>query len=434
MVQAFSVFLDTFVICTCTALLILLSGFYTPGFEGDGIVLTQNSLAAVVGDWGRLFVSVALSLFVFTCILYNYYLGENSLQFLSRNRLVLLVFRALVLALVVWGSMQDLSTVFAFADITMTCLAFVNLVALALLFKVGLRVMRDYDEQRKAGIQQPVFDSSKFADLTWTVTPGLPIRRRKPPPTRQLAKFRRSADILLPGRPVRGRLLHLRSPLRMLSMRAVKNLLVLYTGGTIGMLETAEGLAPAGGFDARMREHLAQLTDAPQVQWTLQEMNPLLDSANMQQHNWLAMRDAIVAAVDAGHDGVLLLHGTDSLAYSAAALSFLLLGLPVPVLLTGSMLPAGAPGSDAWGNLCGALRLLEQGLEAGVQLYFHGQLLHGCRASKLRSEAFDAFAALPRHREGERAAELPAALSYRQQRQPVNLAVMPVFPACKPGT
>ncbi|WP_060485607.1 asparaginase [Pseudomonas sp. NBRC 111123] len=211
-------------------------------------------------------------------------------------------------------------------------------------------------------------------------------------------------------------------------MRAVKNLLVLYTGGTIGMLETAEGLAPAGGFDTRMREHLAQLTDAPQVQWTLQEMNPLLDSANMQQHNWLAMRDAIVAAVDAGHDGVLVLHGTDSLAYSAAALSFLLLGLPVPVLLTGSMLPAGAPGSDAWDNLCGALRQVEQGLEAGVHLYFHGQLLHGCRTSKLRSEAFDAFAALPRHREGERATELPAALGYRQRRQPVNLAVMPVFP------
>ncbi|NIE75552.1 asparaginase [Pantoea sp. Ap-967] len=211
-------------------------------------------------------------------------------------------------------------------------------------------------------------------------------------------------------------------------MRAVKNLLVLYTGGTIGMLETAEGLAPAGGFDARMREHLAQLTDAPQVQWTLQEMNPLLDSANMQQHNWLAMRDAIVAAVDAGHDGVLVLHGTDSLAYSAAALSFLLLGLPVPVLLTGSMLPAGAPGSDAWDNLCGALRQVEQGLEDGVQLYFHGQLLHGCRASKLRSEAFDAFAALPRHRDGERAGEVPAALSYRQPRQPVNLALMPVYP------
>ncbi|MBK4999876.1 asparaginase [Pseudomonas sp. S31] len=217
-------------------------------------------------------------------------------------------------------------------------------------------------------------------------------------------------------------------------MRAVKNLLVLYTGGTIGMLETAEGLAPAGGFEARMRAHLALLPDAPQVQWTLQEMNPLLDSANMQQHNWLAMRDAIVEAVDvAGHDGVLVLHGTDSLAYSAAALSFLLLGLPVPVLLTGSMLPAGAPGSDAWGNLCGALRQFEQGLEAGVQLYFHGQLLHGCRASKLRSEAFDAFAALPRHRDGERAAGVPAEIGYRQPRQPVNLAVMPVFPGLQAG-
>ena len=119
----------------------------------------------MVGDWGRVFVSVALSLFVFTCILYNYYLGENSLQFLSRNRVVLMVFRGLVLALVVWGSLQDLSTVFAFADITMTCMGFVNLVALALMFKVVLRVMRDYDDQRKAGVDQPVFDSAKFADL-----------------------------------------------------------------------------------------------------------------------------------------------------------------------------------------------------------------------------------------------------------------------------
>lgn len=165
-VQAFSVFLDTFVICTCTALLILLSGFYTPGFEGDGITLTQNSLAAVVGDWGRIFVSVALSLFVFTCITYNYYLGENALQFIvGRSRSALIAFRVLVLGLILWGSMQNLGTVFAFADITLTCLAFVNLVALAMLIKTGLRVMRDYDEQRRAGIERPVFDASKFADL-----------------------------------------------------------------------------------------------------------------------------------------------------------------------------------------------------------------------------------------------------------------------------
>jgi len=176
-VQAFSVFLDTFVICTCTALLILLSGIYTPGFEGDGIALAQNSLAAVVGEWGRMFISVALALFVFTSILYNYYLGENNLRFLVGNsRKAIIGYRVLVLGLILWGAVQNLSTVFAFADITMTCLAFVNLVALAMLFKVGLRVMRDYDEQRSAGIAQPVFDASKFTDLNldpeaWPVEP-----------------------------------------------------------------------------------------------------------------------------------------------------------------------------------------------------------------------------------------------------------------------
>lgn len=212
-------------------------------------------------------------------------------------------------------------------------------------------------------------------------------------------------------------------------MRAVNNLLVLYTGGTIGMLETPTGLAPAGGFEARMREHLAQRPDAPRPNWSLRELDPLLDSANMQQANWLAMRDAIVEAVERdGHDGVLVLHGTDTLAYSAAALSFLLLGLPVPVLLTGSMLPAGAPGSDAWDNLEGALQLFAGELEDGVQLYFNGQLLHGARASKLRSEAFDAFVALPRHREGEKAESIPARLDYRQKRETVNLVVLPVFP------
>ena len=165
-VQAFSVFLDTFVICTCTALLILLSGFYTPGFEGDGIALTQNSLAAVVGDWGKLFISVALALFVFTSILYNYYLGENSLRFLlGENRKAIFGYRVLVLALILWGAVEDLGTVFAFADITMTMLAFVNLIALAMLFKIALRVLNDYDAQRKAGIKTPVFDSSQFPDL-----------------------------------------------------------------------------------------------------------------------------------------------------------------------------------------------------------------------------------------------------------------------------
>jgi AGCS family alanine or glycine:cation symporter len=165
-VQALSVFIDTFVICTSTALMILLSGFYTPGFEGDGIALAQNSLAAVVGEWGRMFISVMLALFVFTAMLYNYFLGENSLRFMfGEPRKILIFYRVLVLILVFWGSVEDLSTVLAFADITMTLLALVNLVAMALLFKICLRILCDYDEQRRAGVQTPVFDSKLFLDL-----------------------------------------------------------------------------------------------------------------------------------------------------------------------------------------------------------------------------------------------------------------------------
>ena len=212
-------------------------------------------------------------------------------------------------------------------------------------------------------------------------------------------------------------------------MRAVKNLLVLYTGGTIGMLQTAEGLAPAGGFEARMREHFAACGDAPKVQWALRELNPLIDSANMQQANWLAMRDAIVEAVERdGHDGVLVLHGTDTLAYSAAAMSFQLLGLPAPVLFTGSMLPAGAEHSDAWENLGGALQALTAGQPAEVQLYFHGQLLPPRRTAKVRSFGRNPFVALQRSALPANASPLPAALDYRQPQQPVDIAVLPLVP------
>jgi len=165
-VQSLSVFIDTLLVCTSTALIILLSGVYSPGVaEVAGVVLTQTALAAVVGEWGRVFVSVALMLFVFTTLIYNYYLGENALGFFSENRPLIQSYRAVVIALVFWGSLQDLGTVFAFADLTMGLLAIVNLIALALLFKTGLRLMRDYDAQVRAGIEQPVLNAKDYADL-----------------------------------------------------------------------------------------------------------------------------------------------------------------------------------------------------------------------------------------------------------------------------
>ncbi|WP_314410815.1 asparaginase [Pseudomonas kuykendallii] len=215
-------------------------------------------------------------------------------------------------------------------------------------------------------------------------------------------------------------------------MTAIAKLLVLYTGGTIGMQMTTEGLAPGSGFEARLRAQQALEDPAGLPPWVFQELLPPLDSANMSQSHWLQMAALIRAAVDEQRcDAVLVLHGTDTLAYSAAALSFLLLGLPAPVVLTGSMQPAGAPGSDAWSNLFGAMRALHDGLKTGVHLFFDGALMHGARVTKLRSDAFDAFTVLRRRREGEIAGALPAALDYRQPRQAVNLAVLPLFPGIR---
>lgn len=212
-------------------------------------------------------------------------------------------------------------------------------------------------------------------------------------------------------------------------MATPERLLVLYTGGTIGMQMSADGLAPASGFEARMRTQQANENASELPQWSFRELLPLIDSANMSPGHWLALRDEIVTAVEAhGHDAVLVLHGTDTLAYSAAALSFLLLGLDVPVVLTGAMQPAGVAGGDAWPNLFGAMRALHRGVAPGVHLYFDGQLLHGARCSKLRSDAFDAFQVLPRQRQAEHVG-ISALIDYRQARERVDLAVLPLHPA-----
>ncbi|AUZ48900.1 asparaginase [Pseudomonas orientalis] len=208
-------------------------------------------------------------------------------------------------------------------------------------------------------------------------------------------------------------------------MQPAHNVMVLYTGGTIGMQASANGLAPASGFEARMRQ---QLADQPVPAWRFREMAPLIDSANMNPDYWQRLRTAVVEAVDDGCDAVLILHGTDTLAYSAAAMSFQLLCLPAPVVFTGSMLPAGVPDSDAWENVSGALAALGQGLAAGVHLYFHGALMAPTRCAKIRSFGRHPFAALQRQENAARAESLPAALNYRQPKALANVGVLPLVP------
>ncbi|NWB90395.1 asparaginase [Pseudomonas agarici] len=214
-----------------------------------------------------------------------------------------------------------------------------------------------------------------------------------------------------------------------LTYPAARHVMVLYTGGTIGMQASANGLTPASGFEARMREYLRSQPALVVPRWRFREMAPLIDSANMTPEYWLRLRDAVIDAVEQQQcDSVLVLHGTDTLAYSAAAMSFQLLGLRAPVVFTGSMLPAGVPDSDAWENVCGALVALGQGLAPGVHLHFHGEMLSPTRCAKIRSFGRHPFAALDRTGGATRADTLPAQLSYHQARQLTTVGVLPLVP------
>ncbi|MBE3637183.1 alanine/glycine:cation symporter family protein [Mangrovicoccus algicola] len=181
-VQSLSVFIDTIIICSCTAFMILLSDVYQPGAEDmDGVVLTQQALASHVGGWSSYFLTAAVLLFSFSSIIYNYYLGENALSFLTGNPMALHGLRILVIVLVFFGAnAPDALYVFNFSDPMMGVLALVNLVALAMLFPTAMRVLKDYRAQLAAG-REPVFDPEAFPDLAldkaaWTDA-GEDIRR-----------------------------------------------------------------------------------------------------------------------------------------------------------------------------------------------------------------------------------------------------------------
>ncbi|MEM7238621.1 MAG: alanine/glycine:cation symporter family protein [Pseudomonadota bacterium] len=166
-VQSLSVFIDTIIICTCTAMVILLGDVYVPGAEDvNGVALTQQSLVSHVGGWAQYFLTFAILLFAFSSIIYNYYLGENALTTLTSHPASLHVLRLAIVALVFLGaSAPGATSVFFFSDPMMGILAVVNLLALTMLFPIGLRLLNDYRDQLKAGTEHPVFDVEKFADL-----------------------------------------------------------------------------------------------------------------------------------------------------------------------------------------------------------------------------------------------------------------------------
>ncbi len=170
-------------------------------------------------------------------------------------------------------------------------------------------------------------------------------------------------------------------------MRA--RVLVLHTGGTIGMAAAADGLRPMAGFGAVLEQHLAaQAAALPALD--IVELDQLIDSANLRPAHWRTIAEALLARWER-HDGFVVLHGTDTMAWTASALSFMLRGTDKPVILTGAQIPLLAPRSDAPANLHGALALATGTPVREVGVYFHHRLLRGNRSSKLKSTAFDAF-------------------------------------------
>lgn len=165
--QSFSVFIDTIIICTCTAFIILLSPVYQPGAEAiDGVVLTQQSLVSQVGSWSQYFLTVAILLFAFSSIIYNYYLGETALKVMTSQGGALHVLRLAVVIITFLGAIAPGATaVFFFSDPLMGVLAVVNLMAIMMLFPIALRVLEDFRSQLKAGVERPVFQPTAFPDL-----------------------------------------------------------------------------------------------------------------------------------------------------------------------------------------------------------------------------------------------------------------------------
>ena len=172
-VQSLGVFVDTIIVCTTTALIILLSGVYTGSFvdgvyAGDafGVELTQNALADSVGAWGTTFIAVALVFFAFTSILANYYYGETSLLFINRgDHRILTPFRVVVLGMIMFGALVNASLIWDMADVAMGFMALLNLVAILLLSRKAFAVIDDYELQRQGGVE-PMFTRGRIPEIT----------------------------------------------------------------------------------------------------------------------------------------------------------------------------------------------------------------------------------------------------------------------------
>ena len=162
LIQTLAVYTDTIIICTCTAFIILCSGVFDNGH--NGIELTQDALNHEIGAIGSSFVTIAIFFFAFTSIVGNYYYGETNIQFMTKKRWVIYVYRIAVGAMVMIGAVSQLDFAWALADITMGLMTLCNIAAILVLGKYAIRLLEDYRNQKLKGYD-PTYRSSTIPEI-----------------------------------------------------------------------------------------------------------------------------------------------------------------------------------------------------------------------------------------------------------------------------
>ena len=169
-----------------------------------------------------------------------------------------------------------------------------------------------------------------------------------------------------------------------------KRILLIYTGGTIGMVAGEHGYKPSPQAMRRAMETIRDLNRPDAPQWELLEFDPLLDSSDITVKEWNKIGRAIAERYE-DYDGFVVLHGTDTMAYTAAALSFMLENLNKPVIMTGSQIPLCEMRSDGYDNIINSVLLAASDQIHEVCLCFNGRLLRGNRSTKQSSDRLEAF-------------------------------------------
>lgn len=156
LVQIISVFIDTILICSSTAIMLLVSGVEGKSGTLDGIPYVQAAISSNVGEWGIHFITFSIFAFAFSSLIGNYFYAESNILFIKNSKVLLNIFRVTCVVAIFLGAQADFSLVWNLADITMGLMAIVNIIAIFLLGKIAIKCLKNYEKQKKAG-ENPVF-------------------------------------------------------------------------------------------------------------------------------------------------------------------------------------------------------------------------------------------------------------------------------------